>query len=240
MDIKADVGVFGGSGFYSFLNDVKEIAVETPYGPPSDKIALAEIGDKTVAFLPRHGKDHRLPPHMINYRANIYAMKKLGVTRILGPCASGSLQPHVKPGDFVICDQFVNRTWGRRDTFYDGPVTTHIGGAEPYCPELREIAVESTRAKGLPVHEKGTIVVIQDLGFHESRKSRICRQWMGGYQYDPISGSGAGTKWRFAMLTFHLLPTMMLAEDNPEIEPVSHEAVLKVFNENIEHLKVCF
>ena len=117
MEFRADIGVFGGSGFYSFLEDVKQITVETPYGAPSDKIALAKIGDKTVAFLPRHGKSHSLPPHMINYRANIYAMKKLGVTRILGPCASGSLQPHVKPGDFVICDQFVNRTWGRNDTF---------------------------------------------------------------------------------------------------------------------------
>ena len=101
MDYKADLGVFGGSGFYSFLKDVEEITVETPYGPPSDKIALAKIKDKTVAFLPRHGRNHSLPPHMINYRANLYAMKMLGVKRILGPCASGSLQPHVKPGDFA-------------------------------------------------------------------------------------------------------------------------------------------
>jgi len=239
MENRVDVGVFGGSGFYSFLDDVREITVETPYGPPSDKIALARIGGKSVAFLPRHGKHHTLPPHMINYRANIYAMKQLGAARILGPCASGSLQPHVKPGDFVICDQFVNRTWGRKDTFYDGPVTTHIGGAEPYCPELRKIALEAAKDKGLPVHERGTMVVVQGPRFSTKAESR------------EFSGHG----WEVINMTQY--PEVVLArememcyanitlitdydvglEGNPDIEPVSHEMVLKVFNENIGKLK---
>src|SRR3712207_3130734 len=111
----AQVGVFGGSGFYSLLQNVREIKVETPYGPPSDKIALAEIGGKSVAFLPRHGRDHSLPPHRINYRANVWAMRSLGVTDILAPTACGSLQTHIRPGHFVICDQFVDRTSGRPD-----------------------------------------------------------------------------------------------------------------------------
>ncbi|HHY70870.1 MAG TPA: S-methyl-5'-thioadenosine phosphorylase [Thermoanaerobacterales bacterium] len=239
MDIKADIGIFGGSGFYSFLNDVREVAVETPYGPPSDKIALAEMDDKTVAFLPRHGKDHRLPPHMINYRANIYAMKKLGVTRILGPCAAGSLQPHVKPGDFVICDQFVNRTWGRKDTFYDGPITTHIGGAAPYCSELREIAIESAQAKGLPVHKKGTIVVIQGPRFSTKAESRE----FAGYGWEVINMTQypevvLAREMEICYANISLITDYDAGlEDNPDIEPVSHEAVLKVFNENIEHLK---
>lgn len=239
MDYKADIGVFGGSGFYSFLKDVEEITVETPYGPPSGKIALAKIKDKTVAFLPRHGKDHSLPPHMINYRANLYAMKKLGVKRILGPCASGSLQPHVKPGDFVICDQFVNRTWGRKDTFYDGPITTHIAGAEPYCPQLREIAIKVAKEQGLPVHETGTVVVIQGPRFSTRAESR------------EFSGHG----WEVINMTQY--PEVVLAreleicyanitmitdydvglEGNPDIVPVSQDMVMKVFNENIEKLK---
>ncbi len=103
---------------------------------------VGEIGGRSVAFLPRHGKDHQLPPHMINFRANVWAMKELGVSRIIGPNACGSLQTHVKPGDFVICDQFVDRTWGRKDTFYDGPITTHVSSADPYCPTMRQVAID--------------------------------------------------------------------------------------------------
>ncbi|GAH42493.1 unnamed protein product [marine sediment metagenome] len=121
--IKAEIGVFGGSGFYSFLEDVEEISVKTPYGDPSDVITLGNIAGRRVAFLPRHGRNHQYPPHMINYRANVYAMKELGVTRIFGPNAAGSLSVNVKPGEFVICDQYVDRTSGRKSTFYDGPKT---------------------------------------------------------------------------------------------------------------------
>ena len=121
MDSQAEIGVFGGSGFYSLLEDVEEIKVETPYGAPSDKLALGTVAGRKVAFLPRHGKSHQYPPHMIPYRANVYAMKELGVTRIIGANCVGSLQPDLKPGDFVVCDQFMDRTSGRRVTFYDGP-----------------------------------------------------------------------------------------------------------------------
>ncbi|MCK5567864.1 MAG: MTAP family purine nucleoside phosphorylase, partial [Actinomycetia bacterium] len=136
-NMRAEIGVFGGSGFYSFLEDTTELEIKTPYGDPSDKIVIGEVSGKSVAFMPRHGRNHGLPPHMINFRANIYAMKELGVKYIFGPCASGSLQPHIKPGQFVICDQFVDRTKGRRDTFFDGPKTVHIAMAKPYCPDLR-------------------------------------------------------------------------------------------------------
>jgi len=169
---RADIGVYGGSGFYEFLEDVEEIKVETPYGPPSDLIALATVGGKRIAFLPRHGRGHSLPPHVIPYRANAHAMKSLGVSRIIGPSAAGSLQSHVKPGDFVVCDQFVDRTWGRPDTFYDGPIATHIAGAEPYCNELRHIAVDVVKAQGIPVHEMGTVVVVQGPRFSSKAESR--------------------------------------------------------------------
>ena len=137
----ADIGVFGGSGFYELLGDVEQHAVQTPYGAPSGTIALGTYRGRARGVPGRAtGQAHRYPPHEINYRANVWALASLGVTRILGPNASGSLQPHVKPGDFVVCDQFVDRTYGREATFYDGPPVVHIGGAEPYCPELRQLA----------------------------------------------------------------------------------------------------
>ncbi len=145
---KAEIGVFGGSGFYSLMDSFEEIKVETPYGAPSDMVTIGAIGGRKVAFLPRHGKHHQLPPHMIPYRANIAAMKQLGVTRIIGPNCVGSLQAEIKPGDFVVCDQFIDRTTGRKDTFYDGPVATHVSSAEPYCPTLRKLAVQDRPRAG--------------------------------------------------------------------------------------------
>jgi len=170
-DNRAEIGVYGGSGFYEFLSDVEEIEVETPYGPPSDLVAIATVAGRRVAFLPRHGRRHALPPHMIPYRANAWAMKELGVTRIIGPAAVGSLQPHIKPGDFVVCDQFVDRTSGRADTFYDGPDVVHVMGAEPYCGRMRALAVESIKSHGIPVHEHGTVVVIQGPRFSTRAES---------------------------------------------------------------------
>ncbi|MDH7600933.1 MAG: S-methyl-5'-thioadenosine phosphorylase [Armatimonadota bacterium] len=170
-DYKAEIGVFGGSGFYSLLDDFEEIKIETPYGPPSDKVAVGTVAGRKVAFLPRHGKSHQYPPHAIPYRANVYAMKLLGVTRIIGPNAVGSLQSHIKPGDFVVCDQFVDRTSGRKDTFYDGPITTHISTAEPYCPTLRRMAVEIGREQGVTMHDGGTCVVIQGPRFSTRAES---------------------------------------------------------------------
>src|SRR6266567_4625562 len=141
----AEIGVFGGSGFYSLLENARETWVETPYGSPSDKVAVGEIAGKRVAFLPRHGKDHRFPPHDINYRANLWAMKELGVSRIIAPTACGSLKLSVKPGEMVVADQIVDRTTGRKDTFYDGPITTHVSFADPYCSQLRLLAIDALK-----------------------------------------------------------------------------------------------
>ncbi len=239
MEKRADIGVFGGSGFYSFLDDVDYTVVETPYGAPSDRIAIANIGDKRVAFLPRHGRDHQLPPHMIPYRANLYAMKELGVTRIIGPCAAGSLQPNIKPGDFVICDQFVNRTWGRNDTFYDGPITTHIEGADPYCPQLRELAINTGKKLGISIHQQGTVVVIQGPRFSTRSESRE----FSSHGWEVINM----TQYPEAILARELgicYANISLITDydaglegNPEIKPVSHELVIEVFSKNNHKLK---
>jgi len=178
-----EIGVFGGSGFTSLLDGASEYVLDTPYGSPSAPITVGEIGGRTVAFLPRHGMQHELPPHMINYRANLWAMKELGVQRIIGPNACGSLQAHVKPGDFVICDQFVDRTWGRKDTFYDGPVTTHVSSADPYCPTMRAVAVTEARKLDIPVHERGTVVVIQGPRFSTRSESR----WFASQGWEVIN-----------------------------------------------------
>jgi 5'-methylthioadenosine phosphorylase len=173
MAQQAEIGIFGGSGFYEFAEGpVEEIKVETPYGPPSDKIALCTLDGRKIAFLPRHGKDHSIPPHKINYRANLWALKELGVTRIIAPNAVGSLHAQYKPGDFAINDQFVDRTSGRQDTFYEGPIVTHVSTAEPYCPELRRLAIDASRAQGVTIHETATCVIIQGPRFSTKAESR--------------------------------------------------------------------
>ncbi len=172
MGDTAEIGVFGGSGFYSLLEDVREIKVDTPYGAPSDSVFLAEVAGRKVAFLPRHGRRHTIPPHRINYRANVWAMRALGVKAVISPCAAGSLQRDVAPGDFVVCDQFVDRTNGRADTFFDGPIVSHLSSAETYDPTLRQIAIDVVREHGIPVHEQGTVVVIQGPRFSTKAESK--------------------------------------------------------------------
>jgi 5'-methylthioadenosine phosphorylase len=179
----AEIGVFGGSGFYQLLEHREERRIDTPYGPPSDVLHLGEIGGRRVAFLPRHGAAHQYPAHVVNYRANVWAMWAVGVTRLLGPCAAGSLQPHIRPGDFVICDQFVDRTRGRADTYYNGPTATHISTADPYCAELRALAIATARELGIPVHERGTVVVIQGPRFSTRAESR----WFASQGWEVIN-----------------------------------------------------
>src|ERR671933_2206352 len=169
----ADVGVFGGSGFYSLMEGpVEQIAVQTPFGAPSDAIAIGRMGEVRVAFLPRHGQRHTIPPHAINYRANLWAMAQLGVTRLIAPTAAGSLQPRIKPGDFVVCDQFVDRTYARQQTFYDGPRVVHISTADPYCPDLRCQSIQVGRELGIAIHERGTVVVVQGPRFSTRAESQ--------------------------------------------------------------------
>jgi 5'-methylthioadenosine phosphorylase len=175
-DASADVGVFGGSGLYALLDDHTEITVDTPYGPPSGPLQVGTIGSRRVAFLPRHGPTHAFPPHRINYRANVWALHELGVTRILAPCASGSLQPEIAPGHFVVCDQLVDRTYGREQTFFDGPGAVHLSFADPYCPQLRTIAIDAVAVEGITGHPTGTVVVIQGPRFSTRAESQWYRQ----------------------------------------------------------------
>jgi len=236
---RAEIGVFGGSGFYSFFKDAKRVPVVTRYGKPSARVTLSRIGEKNVAFLPRHGVHHEYPPHMVPYRANISAFKKLGVARIIAPNAVGSLKGEIRPGDLVFCDQFVNFTTGRRDTFYDGPLTTHVSTADPYCPEMRKVGVEAAEKLGLKTHTSGTVVVIQSPRFSTRAESRF----FSGQGWDVINM----TQYPEVVLARELemcYLNISLATDydaglegNPEIKPVSHEEVIKVFDKNISRLK---
>jgi 5'-methylthioadenosine phosphorylase len=239
MEYKADIGVFGGSGFYSFFDDIEEIDIETPFGKPSGKIALATYEGKKVAFLPRHGKDHQFPPHVVPYKANLHAMKQLGVKKIIGPTASGSLQAHIKPGDFVVCDQFVDRTCGRKDTFFDGPVTRHISAAHPYCPELRKTAIETCRELDITVHEKGTVVVIQGPRFSTVSESR----WYSKMGWEVINMTQYPECYLARELGMCYVNIALITdydaglEGNDDIPPVTEDEVLKVFAANNDKVK---
>src|SRR5919205_1895819 len=147
---EAEIGVIGGSGLYALLDGATERMVSTPYGPPSDPVAVAAVGGRRVAFLPRHGRDHRHPPHRIPYRANLWALRSLGVRQILAPCAVGGLRPELGPGTFVVPDQLIDRTSGRAQTFYDEGAV-HVSFADPYCPRGRATVVERAGARGIQV-----------------------------------------------------------------------------------------
>src|SRR6478736_5913633 len=129
----ASIAVVGGSGFYEFLDDAEEVIIDTPFGAPSDPVTVGEVAGRRVAFLPRHGRDHRFPPHKIPYRANLWALRSLGVGQIIAPCAVGGLRPELGPGTFVVPDQLIDRTSGRQQTFYDSGAV-HVSFADPYCP----------------------------------------------------------------------------------------------------------
>ncbi|MCX8181817.1 MAG: S-methyl-5'-thioadenosine phosphorylase [Candidatus Methanomethyliaceae archaeon] len=175
----AEIGVIGGSGFYdpAMFESVTEVKIHTPYGPPSDIITVGEIKGVRVAFLPRHGKRHSIPPHLINYRANIWAMRDLGVKRILAPSAVGSLREEVRPGDLVIPDQFIDFTKGRIYSFYDGAVVGHFSLADPFCQELNKICVDAARGLGLACHHPATYICIEGPRFSTRAESRLFRSW---------------------------------------------------------------
>jgi 5'-methylthioadenosine phosphorylase len=187
---RADVGVYGGSGLYSLLDAVEEVTVETPYGAPAAPVTIGEVAGRRVAFLPRHGRDHSLPPHRVPYRANAWAMRELGVRAIFGPCASGSLQADIRRGDFVVVDQLVDRTAGRPASFHDGPESppgiapvNHVSLADPYDARLRAVAVAACEAEGVRVHHGGTVVVIEGPRFSTRAESR----WYGAQGWQVIN-----------------------------------------------------
>jgi 5'-methylthioadenosine phosphorylase len=233
---KAEIGVFGGSGFYSFLEDVEEVEVETPYGKPSAPLTIGGVGGKSVAFLPRHGLNHELPPHAIPYRANVWAMKELGVRRIIGPNASGALKAELELGEFVVCDQFVDRTSGRMDTFYDGPETTHVSTADPYCPDLRGLLVETAGELGIKARDGGTVVVIQGPRFSTRAESQWYQQ--AGWDVINMTAYPEGMLARELELCYATIAMVTDYDVGVEGRPaVTAAEVVRVFDENNEKLR---
>ncbi|HET6643914.1 MAG TPA: S-methyl-5'-thioadenosine phosphorylase [Fimbriimonadales bacterium] len=237
MNGAAEIGVFGGSGFYSLLEDVREVKVDTPYGPPSDSIFVAEVAGRKVAFLPRHGRHHTLPPHKINFRANVWAFKALGVKAVISPCAAGSLQKHVKPGDFVLCDQFVDRTRGRADTFFDGPIVSHVSPAETYDLALRKIAAEVIAAHGIGLHETGTVVVIQGPRFSTKAES----QWFGAQGWEVINMTQYPEAYLCREMGMAVVNISLITDYDSglhaDVEPVNAAQVLAVFQQNAQRIR---
>jgi 5'-methylthioadenosine phosphorylase len=233
---KAEIGVFGGTGFHDLLESSEDFLIDTPYGSPSSPVTVGEIGGRTVAFLPRHGKRHQLPPHMINYRANMWAMKEMGVSRIIGPNACGSLQLGVEPGDFVICDQFVDRTSGRKDTFYDGPVVTHVSSADPYCPTMRQVAIETAAGLGIKAHPTGTVVVIQGPRFSTRSESK----WFASQGWEVINMTQYPECYLARELEICYCNISLITDYDAGTEcaePVTNDEVVRVFNENNDKVR---
>ncbi|MGK5627104.1 S-methyl-5'-thioadenosine phosphorylase [Streptomyces sp. URMC 123] len=241
---RAEIGVIGGSGFYSFLDDVTEVTVDTPYGPPSDSLFLGEIAGRRVAFLPRHGRRHHLPPHRINYRANLWALRSVGVRRVLGPCAVGGLRPEYGPGTLLIPDQLVDRTAGRAQTFYDGealldgrvPPVVHVSFADPYCQEGRKAALQAARAREWEPVDGGTLVVVEGPRFSTRAESR----WYAaqGWSVVGMTGHPEAVLARELGLCYTSLTLVTDLDAGAETgEGVSHQEVLEVFAQNVGRLR---
>ena len=177
--MKQRTGIIGGSGLYEIdgIEIIEELAIDTPYGKPSDTLTLARINGHEVVFLPRHGRKHAIPPHKINYRANMYAMKLAGVNEIISVSAVGSLREEIAPGDFVIVDQFVDRTRERQSTFFDGPVVAHVSVADPVCSVLRSQLQSACEKESIKTHAKGTYLVMQGPQFSTRAESELYRNW---------------------------------------------------------------
>jgi 5'-methylthioadenosine phosphorylase len=240
----ADIGVIGGSGFYSFLDDVTEIQVSTPYGDPSDSLFLGEIAGRKVAFLPRHGRGHHLPPHRINYRANLWALRSVGVRQVFGPCAVGGLRPDYGPGTLLVPDQLVDRTKTRTQTYFDGeplpdgsvPNVVHTTFADPYCPEGRRIALKAARARDWSAVDGGTMVVVEGPRFSTRAES----QWhaAAGWSVVGMTGHPEAILARELALCYTSLSLVTDLDAGAETgEGVSHAEVLKVFGENVARLR---
>jgi 5'-methylthioadenosine phosphorylase len=245
-ELGAEIGIIGGSGFYDLLDDAVEVDVSTPFGHPAAPITVGELAGRRVAFLPRHGRQHQFAAHRVPFRANVWAMASLGVRSLVGPCSCGSLQPDLHPGDFVVVDQLVDRTWGRPDTFHDvgAPEGTpgseghvhHQSFAEPYDADLREALIAAGRRTGVTVHDGGTMVVINGPRFSTRAESRWFRQmgWsvvnMTGYP-EAVLAAEAGLPYA----TVALVTDYDAGVDGHD--PVTMDAVLEMMRSNVSRLR---
>ncbi len=239
------IGIIGGSGFYELLENHKHLDIMTPYGRPSSKIAVGKINGKDVAFISRHGEEHKYPPHKVPYKANIYALKQLGLKQIITATAVGSLKKDIRPGDFLVPDQIANFTSGRKDTFYNGDSNSvencvvHISFADPFCNHIRNHILKILKSQNHRYHDKGTAVIINGPRFSTKAESDLYR------------------KQNWDIINMTLYPEAVLAreleicyanislitdydtgvKDDSSVESVTVEDVMRTFKENNEKLK---
>jgi len=232
--MEAKIGIIGGTGIYDpgMFKNVKKIRINIPYGEPSDNYHLGEFQEKKVAFLPRHGKGHKIPPHDINHKANISGFKKLGVTRILASCATGSLKEEYKPGEIVIPDQFIDMK-KTRPTFYDTGDVTHVSLADPFCPELRKILIESCKKLGIAYHDKGTYFCIEGPQFSTRAESRMFRNFA---ELIGMTGVPEAILAREKEICFAIIATITDYDVWAE-NPVNIEQVIRVMKESQDKVK---
>ncbi|MEU5882822.1 S-methyl-5'-thioadenosine phosphorylase [Spirillospora sp. NPDC047279] len=232
----AEIGVIGGSGFYSFLDDIEEVTVDTPYGPPSDPIAIGDLNGRRVAFVPRHGRDHRFPPHKIPYRANLWALRSLGVRQVVAPSAVGSLTPGYGPGTLAVPDQFVDRTTARTQTYYDEAAAIHVSIADPYCPTGRAVAVDTARQADWTPVDGGTLVVIEGPRFSTRAESH----WYAAQGWTLVGMTGHPEAVLARELALCYTPLCLVTDLDAGIEEgegVTMEEVYRVFGDNIDRLR---
>ncbi len=235
MTVRADVGVIGGSGLYSLLAGAQEHVVPTPYGPASDPLTVADVGGRAVAFLPRHGRDHRFPPHQIPYRANLWALRELGVRQVVAPCAVGGLRPELGPGTFVLPDQLIDRTSGRVQSFYDTGAV-HVSFADPYCPRGRATVRAVAGRTAFDVVDGGTMVVIEGPRFSTRAESR----WYAGIGGTVVNMTGHPEAVLARELALCYTTIALVTDLDAGVEGehgVTQEEVFRVFGENTDRLR---
>lgn len=233
---RAEVGVIGGSGFYSLLSDAAQVSVPTPWGEPSEPPAIGMLGGRAVAFLPRHGRDHRFPPHRVPYRANLWALHAVGVRQVLAPSAVGALRPDLAPGTLVVPDQVVDRTWGRAHTFYDEVPPVHVAFADPYCPRGRAATLRAAYDREVRTADGGTLVVINGPRFSSRAESR----WHAaqGWSIVGMTAMPEAALARELALCYTSLSLVTDADAGVEgAGGVTHDEVLRVFADNVERLR---
>ncbi|MFH1414281.1 MAG: S-methyl-5'-thioadenosine phosphorylase [Candidatus Omnitrophota bacterium] len=233
------IGIIGGSGLYKIdgIKVVKEAAIDTPFGEPSDKYIIGNLEGKEVVFLPRHGVGHRISPSQINYRANIYGMKKLGVERLISVTACGSLKEELKPQDFVVVDQFVDRTnQARRMTFFEDGVVAHIMFAHPICKELSQILYRAGADLKLKMHNKGTYINMEGPAFSTLAESKLYRSW--GMDVIGMTNMAEAKLSREAEICYSTLACVTDFDCwHPEHESVTIDMVIENLNKNIDNAK---
>jgi 5'-methylthioadenosine phosphorylase len=234
-ELRAAVGVIGGTGFYQLLDNAEAVTVQTPYGTVSDRVRLGVIGETAVAFLPRHGSDHSVPPHRINYRANVWALHSLGVRQIVAPCAVGSLNRDLGPGAIVLPDQLVDRTTGREQTYFEEG-GNHIPFADPYCDHGRRVVAGAAAAIGEDVHDGGTMVVIDGPRFSTRAESRYYTRQ--GWDLINMTGHPEAVLARELGICYNALALVTDYDAGVDAaESVNQDAVYEMFGKNLGRLR---